>query len=220
MHRCIPYIICLSGLLSSSLGWADEAGGERQFYVGGGGGVGPVTTHNTSETVKFSSKLGFTAGLLAGWRVSSFAAIQMETSFSSKGADVSGGGASGRYSRSYVELPLLFKIVAPLSDRVAPYASLGPALGILLQAETNLEDGRHIDLTDRTERIDVGIMVGVGASVDVGRSGAVYVDARYHHGLRNYNKVAVSEDGEARNRAFYVTVGYQTDLSVFSGGRE
>jgi hypothetical protein len=90
---------------------------------------------------------------------------------------------------------------------------------ILLQAATDLADGRHIELTDRTERVDLGIMMTAGASIDLGASGAVYVDARYNHGLLNTNKLASSGDTEATNRAFYVTIGYQTDLSVFSGGQ-
>lgn len=108
-------------------------------------------------------------------------------------------------------------LMIPVSDRAIPYANLGPALGILLFADVDLADGRHIDVTDRTEHLALGIMAGAGVSIEIGASGAICLDARYNHGLLNSNKISASEEPAATNWAFYVTVGYQTDLSIFSG---
>jgi hypothetical protein len=223
VRQWLRYLSCLVVMLLPVTALADEAmEHHHRGYVGVGGGLGLVTygTEGSDSTVKFSSKSGFTAGIVAGWRLTDMLAIQIESAFSTKGVKSAVNGSPyGVFSRHYVEFPLLLKFVAPLSGRIAPHASLGPAPGILLQAETELADGRHIDLTDRTERIDLGIMVGAGASFEVGAFGAVYFDARYNHGVLNTNKIATSEDTETTNRAFYVTVGYQTDLSVFSGGQ-
>jgi hypothetical protein len=218
--RCLG---CLSVVLLPVTALAGEAvEHQRRGYVGVGGGLGLVTygSAGSDPSVEFTSKLGFTAGLVAGWRLTDIVAIQIESTFSTKGVESAVNGLPfGVFSRYYVEFPLLMKVVAPLSGRIAPHASLGPVPGILLQAETDLADGRHIDLTDRTERFDLGIMVGAGVALQVGSSGSVYIDARYNHGLLNTNKIASSEDTETTNRAFYVTIGYQTDLSIFSGGQ-
>jgi hypothetical protein len=221
MHKWLQRLGCLLVLFLPEAASADGRD-ERapEIYVGGGGGVGLVTTANTSGVVLYENRLGVTAGLFAGWRLTNFLSVQLDATFSTKGAEATRDGLPfGVFYRSYAEFPILLKLVASSSSRITPHAVLGPALSILLQADSNLADGRHLDLVDRTERIDLGLMVGAGASIDVGASKAVYVDVRYNHGLLNYNKIALGEDDEARNRAFYVTVGYQTDLSVFSGGQ-
>jgi hypothetical protein len=198
---------------------AEETDEGYRLYVGGGAGIGLVSINEANEVVQYSNKLGFTAGLIAGWIWTEMFAMQLEAAFSTKGYESTRNGVPSAVSHSdYVEFPLLLKFMAPLPGRATPYASLGPALGILLQADIDLADGRHIELTDRTERIDLGLMIGAGASIDVGTSGAVYVDARYNYGLLNTNKIATSEATETTNRAFYMTVGYQTDLTIFSGG--
>jgi hypothetical protein len=220
MRQFVRCLSCVLVVLLPVTALADETNmRHRRAYVGIGGGLGLVTlgVPSPDESFKYTSKLGFTAGLFAGWRLAEVVAVQIEAGFSAKGGETARDGLPfAIFYRDYVEFPLLLKFMAPLSDRIAPHASLGPALGILLQAESDLADGRHIELTDRTERIDLGIMIGAGASIEVGASGAVYVDARYNHGLLNTNKIATSEESESTNRAFYVTVGYQTDLSIFS----
>lgn len=215
--QCIGAILTLA---CPGLALADQPDTwDRKVQIGGRAGVGAATTGNTSGVVLFENKIGFTAGLFAGWRMNRFFTARLEAAFSTKGAEATRDGLPfGVFYRSYAEFPLLLHFDAPLSSRITPHASVGPALGIMLQSKSELADGRRIDLTDRTERIDLGIMVGAGVSFDVGASGAAYIDARYNYGLLNYNKVAVSEDDEATNRAFYVTIGYQTDLSIFSRG--
>jgi hypothetical protein len=214
-------VVCLFLVTLPVAALADDARASHpRAYVGAGGGLGLVTLGVPSPDpgAEYPSKLGFTAGLFAGWRFSDVLGIQLESTVSAKGFESTQDGLPfGVFSRYYIEFPLLLKLVAPLSGRIAPHASLGPVPGILLQAETDLADGRHINLTDRTERIDLGIMLAAGASIDVGASGAIYLDARYNRGLLNTNKIATSEDSETTNRAFYVTIGYQTDLSIFSG---
>jgi hypothetical protein len=218
-HRLFQFLGVLLVMALPGLTLAEQPDTRsRRIYIGGGGGVGVTTTGNSSGVVLFENRVGLTAGLFAGWRVNRFFSARFEAAFSTKGAEATRDGLPfGVFYRSYAEFPLLLHVDAPLWSRITPHASLGPALGILLQAKSELADGRNIDLIDRTERIDVGLMASAGVSFDVGESSAISISARYIYGLRNYNKISANEDDEATNRAFYVTVGYQTDLSVFSG---
>jgi hypothetical protein len=206
-------------LFSTPSVFAEEIDGVHRFYIGGKAGAGLVSV-SANAAVQYSAKPGFTAGLIAGWRWTEKLTIQSEAVFSAKGYDASLNGVPSAVShKNYIEIPLLLTLMVPVSDRVIPYASLGPALGILLFADVDLVDGRHINVTDRTERFDLGLMAGAGVAIDIGASGAICLDARYNHGLLNTNKISASEEPAAMNRAFYVTIGYQTHLSIFSGRR-
>lgn len=89
----------------------------------------------------------------------------------------------------------------------------GPTLGVLLDADARRYDGLHVEFTDRTERLDIGLMLGAGAAVELAAVGSLTLDVRYNHGLRARNTNATSEN-EIKNRAFYLTVGYRADLGT------
>lgn len=220
LGKRLRWLGCLLVLFSAPSALAEEADGTHRLYLGGRAGISLASIDQANEVVQYSNKLGFTAGLIAGWRWTEMLAIQGEAAFSAKGYESSRNGVPSAVAhQNYVEFPLLLTLMIPVSDRATPYANLGPAFGILLSADVDLVDGRHIDVTDRTQRFDLGLMAGAGVSIQIGASGAICLDARYNHGLLDNNKPAASEEPAVRNRAFYLTVGYQTDLSIFSGGQ-
>lgn len=204
--------------------WADEqAPVEERVRIGARisldadsvGGPGA-----TDESISYASKAGFSAGAAAQLRAWSFLAAQVELSFSTRGTDyniVTMG--DGSLTMTYLEMPLLLQMSLPNSSALAPHLLLGPSFGLRLGAENSMPDGRAIDIADRVARIDVGLLLGLGTSVRVSGAGTLLLDIRYYQGLRNFNEIAASDDDELVHEVLSFTVGYQTDLSVFSGGR-
>jgi hypothetical protein len=119
---------------------------------------------------------------------------------------------AGTYHLSYLEVPLLARAALPLPGKLEYHAMMGPALGILLEADLALTDGRHIDLAERFERLDIGLLLGAAAAIDIRDQGEVTLDIRYNFGLRKVDKVSTGENDDAMNRAFYFTVGYRANL--------
>lgn len=174
--------------------------------------------------IDYSYKAGFTSGILCGAHLTRVFAAQVEVIYASKGyrADTGAPSSSNTLYSDYLEVPILARVVAPFFEKIEPYGYIGPAIGIRLGALGIFDDGRRIDITDRVELLDVGLLSGAGIGMKVGNYGAFTFDLRYNFGLRNWSKIA-EEDSEALNRAIYVTVGYRADLAtlgrLFGGSR-
>jgi hypothetical protein len=164
--------------------------------------------------VDYSYRKGFTGGGILALRLTQGFSTQIELGFVTKGfrADTLFPSTSGTQYLAYLEIPLLVQATLPFSDTFEPYLNLGPALGILLDSDIRFDDGKF-DETDRgLRRFDVGLILGGGGALDVGRMGVLTVEVRYTFGVRNLNTSEVVP--EAFNRAIYLTVGYRVDLAM------
>jgi hypothetical protein len=191
----------------------------EQILVGGKVGIeyakfGRVESQD--GLFEHSHKMGLQAGAVLGFRLVEPVIIATEFTFSSKGSklDSSAPGMSdGEYVIDYIEIPLLAQLSVPLSGRVRPYGTLGPAMAILLDEEYVQADGTRLQLSTGKPLV-WSLILGLGTRVDLGKSGALVFDARYDLGLS-----ARSKTTDTSNNSFCFTIGYQVALSIFSGGR-
>jgi hypothetical protein len=209
-------------ILIPKLGQADQdTNWMHRINVGGYGGADLATSAGPGanfESVSASHKLGLSVGGSVGIRLHERFATQLELAFSTKGPRSTRDGMdSATYHRNYLEVPILARAIFPLDGDAEYYATVGPVMGFLLSADADLVDGSNVDLFDRTEPIDIGLMLGAGAAVPVGQRGAVTFDIRYNLGLINIDKTAGPVDDDVMNRTVYFLVGYQTDLGFLSG---
>ena len=115
----------------------------------------------------------------------------------------------------YVEVPVLLRLGLPgLGGRVFPYLEGGPAFAWKLDCgvsfeggsganSTNCDDLGRDNLEETLKDYEQGIVVGAGFDFPVLSVGALNLDARYTRGLSR-----LYEDGEVRNTAFSVMLGY------------
>ena len=183
-----------------------------------GGKIGPdLARHGgpgaNDESVSSSYKIGFTLGSTAEYHFTRIWAAQADIAFTLKGAHSSRDGMeSGAFTMSYIDIPLLARATLPIGEKVKSYANLGPALGILLDANFDRADGTHFDLENSFETIDLGLVLGVGAAMEAGETGSFTLDLRYNYGLTNIDKSAAGENDDGMNRTLYLLVGYRTNL--------
>jgi hypothetical protein len=52
----------------------------------------------------------------------------------------------GTYNIKYLEIPILARFMLPLPGASEYFATVGPTVGILLDADVDLADGRHFEL--------------------------------------------------------------------------
>lgn len=177
--------------------------------------VGPGTNE---RYVNYSPSLGISVAVDIGFRLSEYIAVQTDLMLTVKGPHSATNGMDfGTYSMTYFELPLLVRGTLPTTGRIEYYATLGPALSFLLDADIDLNDGSHFDL-DSYELLDIGVLMGAGAALELGEKGALTLDLRYNRGLLNFSQSAASEEEELMHQAFYFTVGYRTNLDTLLGG--
>lgn len=210
-------------VLMPTAAWADERvpGNERvrigaQISLGANSVGGPGTK---DEAISYSWKPGFSAGAVARLRALSFLAAQVELAFATRGTDyniVTMG--DGSLSMTYIEMPVLLQVSLPSSRALVPHLLLGPSFGLRLDAKNVMPNGRVIDISNRVERMNVGLLLGLGTSVRLWGADTLLFDIRYYQGLRNFNEIAASEEDELIHEVLSFNVGYQTTLRIFGGG--
>jgi hypothetical protein len=207
---------CLVLALSPAMSRADAPKDwTDRIYFGGQMGVnvstftGPGTNE---ELISYSYKLGMRIGGIAGVRLTEAAAAQLEMAYSTLGANyVFTGVESGTYRLRYFDMSLLAHFSLPLSSRLQCHGVLGPKLALLLDADLSIDDDMHFDINNSVNFADAGVVLGVGASIGVGK-GSIMFDIRYNFGIANIDKTSGGRDDDVMNQAFYFTAGYRANL--------
>jgi hypothetical protein len=154
----------------------------------------------------------FCVGTFVGFPISDMVTIQPELLYTQKGTKwdlydpVVAAVEKAWVKLTYVEIPILTKIVIRPRGNVKPHICSGPYLGVNIAARgTMLQDGEVVEreIIGDVNDIDLGVVSGIGIDVDLGK-GAIVIDTRYVLGLSG-----IDEDGQdVRNKVFSFILGY------------
>lgn len=190
-------------------------GGEDEFY----------------DLVGIKMRPGLAIGAALQLKIADVFAIQPEALFSSKGLKEDGVGSiipGAVVAVNYLEIPVLFQFLIPVSENIVPMIYAGPSIGIKLGVSGYFEedgekedfDSEDKDLIDEvTKSVDFGIAMGVGLGINAG-SGKIIVDARFNLGLINilddnydgeYAEI-ISDFGDNKNMALSFFIGYMFEF--------
>lgn len=141
-------------------------------------------------------RTGLTTGLSLTYDVNEVFSMQPGVLYTIKGGD-DVGRFQQRVRFDYLEIPVLFKLSAPLQP-VTPRLYAGPALGILLAAET-----AGLNVYDDVSRLDLGGVVGGELAFNLSRFNRVVdeiaIDGRYSIGFIGVDEI---EDADIFNNNF------------------
>lgn len=179
---------------------------DRSFGIKGGAAAYQISSDFGGVTSTSDPKIGFEAGFFGDFRISDILSIQLEAVYVRKGGEENDETlGAGSATLSYVDVPLLLKIKAPLDGTVKPYIFGGGFAGYLLDASSD-GGGESQDITEFVEDINYGLKLGLGANI-----GRFLVDARYDMGLANLftNDIAMGQaiDYKITTNGVVVTVG-------------
>lgn len=177
--------------------------------------AGPNTA--TFAENNHSTRYGFSGGL-AGYlqrpldqRFS--LAGQVDLLYTPRGSETVFQGMSLAKTRShYVDLVLAARPGVQLG-RVNLYILLGGGLNFLLSASQVDASGGGEELTDALHRLDVALVAGAGIALRLPRGparlGAVFLEGRHDHGLRDTDRI----NGGFKNRASSLMLGLSFTLT-------
>lgn len=202
LMRVYAMVLCLV------LGSAAAARAEGPtFGVKGGVNFANVNVSGDgSADVNFDRRTGGVGGVFVLFPVGTGpASLQIEGLFSQKGAKVDEDGFAGKLKLNYFDIPVLLRLSSGSTSSTSFHVFGGPSVGFRLGAHATddlTEDGSGSqDISDDVERIDFGVVAGVGV-----QSGRFSVDARQQWGLSNI--VKNPDEGEKfKTRTFSVMVG-------------
>lgn len=210
--RCIGFLVLLWIGLSSAAHANEQT--VPLFELGVTGAYGRVTFfrgNGIEGAGQLRSKNGFAFGLFA--RYPFFTAdrihlgVHSDLLFVRRGVRYEyQGDALGSDQLSYLELPVLMRVLLPRLRPVAPYVVVGPRLGLLLSAESTDVNGNVQDESDQTNTLDVGFSAGAGALIHVGSRVMLSIEGRYDQSLMN--RIDDSDTmADQRHRAFFLMLG-------------
>jgi hypothetical protein len=155
----------------------------------------------------FKSKLGLCAGGFIQINLGKVLAIQPEFLYTMKGArmeeEILGETLKVAFNLSYLEVPVLVKLMIPTPGGVKPSLFVGPSISFKLSTKLKTEflgDTTEEDLSDDMENTGFGLIFGGG--LDFGK---LRFDVRYSLGLTS---ISIYEDEEIKNGVFSLKVGY------------
>lgn len=191
------YIVCFEGIRA-----------QEDFNFGIKGGVNFANfTGDDAEEADFNIRTGFHIGVMAEIMLAERLALQPEILFSSQGGkstvqdfdEFLGEEMDVQFKLDYISIPVLLKyfVIPGLSVEAGPQFSFMADS----EAEASFEGEEvSVDITDETEKFDLGLAVGLGYGLPQG----FQMQARYVRGFSD-----IYSDSDLRNTMFQVSVGYK-----------
>lgn len=156
----------------------------------------------------FRTRSAVTFGGAVSIGLNRWLSLQPEIQYAPRGAEL-GGGASGTVDMPYLAVPLVVNLELPV-EYVTPRLQVGIVPSMLLSADVIDETG-STDFKDSASSYDVGLLVGIGASVTPVPRHSLVIEGRYERGLISIDDSENATD--RRHHVYTVALGYQYSLS-------
>ena len=161
-----------------------------------------------SVDLSFDRRVGLVGGAFVLFPMSETFGLQIEGLVSQKGAKFEEDDFEDSVEIDSFDVPVLARFTIPSTTDTSFHLFAGPSFGFTLNAKSRTsfdgEDDEEIDISDETETLDFGLVIGAG--VEFGR---IVLDGRYTHGFTNLNKDEANDGLEIKSRVFSIMAGFR-----------
>jgi hypothetical protein len=208
-------LLTLFGGVSSTLAQSNNPG--PKFGIKGGLNFSQLYVDQPNVEDE-NMKMGIHFGVFGKIPVNSFVAVQPEVLYTNMGSKISYGGSDFenlfgiepgemRFNLNYIQVPIALAVnLGPLNVHAGPYLSylLSANVNDWNSSDMSPTEVRELD-TEDFNRIDYGVVVGVGFDI-----GNVNVGARYNHGLRQVGQegLAGTLTNDSKNSVGQIYLGF------------
>jgi hypothetical protein len=182
---------------------------QSAFDIGVRGGVTQATYYG-DDVASNDFRPGFTGGVFLTYQVNEAFSIQPEVLYSLRGAkdhfNEAGTLNDVRVSQDVIEIPVLFKLSAPLSP-ITPRIFAGPSIGFITNTSVN-----GVDADDAFNDVDFGGVLGgeIAYQIGAGPLSEVALDGRYNVGFVDLGDLETFES--VSNSAFTGTMSLRFNI--------
>jgi len=154
------------------------------------------------------SKPGICFGGFLTYSINDLLAIQPEVLFTQKGAKAKNEDWELSFNLSYLEIPVLAKIMLTTKGNIKPNLFAGPVLALKLSGNTRFEyDGDSEEEDIESGSIDFGLIFGGGINLELSK-GKLMLDVRYILGMSQIGEWEDGEDIDMKNGVLSIMLGY------------
>lgn len=203
-------LAALAGLpMRAALG-QDRAGPPRRpVAIGVITGASLATIAARDYDLRLTYRRGRAAGVFALLPLSSMVTLEPALLYAQKGF-YSNWASALTSAQDYVQLPLLLRLHAAPSHRIAPFVAAGPAVAYLTRCQLSTGAGafrgRQSCAPNAYHRLDVGAIADGGVALALGRP-RLALRARYEWGLRS-----IAPEAMGRRRTLSYLAGLEWPL--------
>jgi hypothetical protein len=191
------------------------AGQGARIGFGVMGGLAVANLHGSDVDPTLKSRTGFTAGVFLSAPIARNFTLEPQVLYVQKGTRAEASGVTATAKLDYLEVPLLLKLVFPMSgsNAVAPSIFVAPAVGFRISCKADATGGGGSasvtcgDAGVSVKSTDFSAAAGVGLDI-----GAFVIQGRYDYGLVKIGDY--SQPADVKTGAWLFTLGYR-----FGGGR-
>ncbi|MHA7111309.1 porin family protein [Sunxiuqinia elliptica] len=166
------------------------------------------------------SRLGFIVGPSLEYRLSDLLSVKTALAFERKGSMIKSEVLTldeksfeeykARMNFDYLTMPLLAKLT--VGNTTHFFANAGPSFGYLIQQKTITEAfggmPKHtVDESEGFQKINIGLVLGLGAEHPVNERLSLSVELRSDYGLSNISKLPMRDDGRIATRSIHFLAG-------------
>jgi len=170
---------------------------------------------DTDGDFGWNNKIGFCAGGFLALKVGEIFAFQPEVFVTTKGArdeeEFQGQKFSAKITLTYLEIPLLAKIIVPVQGNIKPNLFAGPALALKLNGKSKVTTptiSREEDIED-LKNSDFSLVAGAGLDFVLPGGGVTLMfEGRYVLGLTSIDGSAGKADIKNKAFSFLLGVGF------------
>jgi len=170
---------------------------------------------DTDGDFGWNNKIGFCAGGFLTLKAGEILAFQPEVLITTKGAqdeeEFQGQKFSAKITLTYLEIPLLAKIIVPAQGSVKPNLFVGPALALKLNGKSKVTTptlSREEDV-ENLKSSEFSLVAGAGLDFALPGGGIfLMLEGRYVLGLTSIDDSAAEADIKNKAFSFLLGVGF------------
>jgi len=199
MKKGLPVILLL--VLTTTL-YAD-------FKIMGGFNLSKYGVSGGKDGLEWNYKSGFAGGIGFERNFGPLMLVEFNVMYFQKGSEALSAedGSLLKYNLSVVSIPLLFR--SKLLYDSTPYAVAGVELSFITSHELKSGDQEPIDLKERTQSFDFGLVIGGGFELKLQERLFLFIEGRYHLGIRNIVNDPLDPQSR-KTRAFLIILGFRS----------
>lgn len=183
MKQILTIVVAFS-TFSTAFSQGEPGEATKIFSIGPSVGFGHTGVRNTDGVDLF--KPSWSAGVILNYSTSEHVGFAGDILWSMEGALVEDedNGMETDLTLQYIRVPLKFAyFFGEFADDFRPKVTIGPSMGILIDAESDPEEGDRTDVMSSYQNFDIGLNASVGFNWKLAENLWFNTDFNYYTGF-------------------------------------
>jgi hypothetical protein len=175
-------LIIAAAIFTFSSAFSQDGNATKTFSIGPSVGFGHTGIRHMPGTDMF--KPAWSAGVIVNYSTSEHIGFAGDVMYSIEGARAESSGRETDLTLQYIRVPLKFAyFFGAFEDDFRPKLTIGPSMGFMIDAESDVEGIGTSDVTSSYEMFDIGVNASAGFNWKLAENMWLNTDLTYYNGF-------------------------------------